>query len=1140
MRSKFITSLCSLVVLCCVASLTARAQDAAQSPTQPKKKPATASQTAKKPAATQNAKKSAATTTQTSKPTATKTTTAQAPAKPATTTAQAAAAKRLAAKKAAAKSAAAKNVEASGDAATEKNGSSDDAATKKDAAGDATKNVAGAAVVKKQAAPKPRAPKKTPVEADATKTAAETAETGAQSATETKPASEKKTASKKTATEKKTTAATGDAATTQTASPKTDAPKTEATPSKPGAASKSAKLQASKGQKEGEAKQETVAFDPAKEAELKAKLEEILKLPAWERIAELQDFLDQEMPDAVADRAAEHLVSSQAAYGDERLQAGDAARGVALFRQAVDDASDDMSDKLFFEVIAQLPANLVLRGQPVAAFELAHKIEPAAKGDAKRLLALAAFYLTAERPADASRLAARAVKLSPDLAAAHQALAAAERFSLRLDESVAEYARAAELDPKSVPARQSLADMRRATGKPEEALAIYRELLAADSTDRAARDGVVLSLFDAGKREEAERELEAALKESPRDLQLLAGAAYWYAAHGDQKRALELSGQAVQIEPRHPWAQVALARSLVANNLAADAERALRFARIYSHFPTLDYELASALAASGLYAEAADELAHTFSIKDDQIATQLAGRTDARAQNFVELLAPERRASFFAHDAADTDANARSLKGLLALHLALKSAETKEQRTAIESAAATAAKEFAAGDDAMRAFRQLYAAERLLRRGVASHTALELVEAAKGAVNAAIDTPQATVAVTADELRDMRADAINQGGTPSIPDLPRDILDSLLRGRIEELTGRALLDEGKNAEAVAALQRAVGVLPEKSLYWRNALWRLGTALAASGARQDALNTYIQSYDRDAPDAARLAVIEALYRRLNGSLSGLDVLLGAATLPTRQPAPAKSATVETAQPDATKTDATKTDETKRDEAKRDATKRDEAESKDAASKSAEVKGEEAKKVETKDAQTAQPSTPATDASTTPIPTVTPTPEPVATPNPTPAPTPDAETKHKKADEKDDKKVEEKKSDEKKADEKKADDVTPTSATNEHSAAEPSRTPRAAGECALSISSDVLSVNGGGSASVVATLDGEGDAAKITATTPNWSDIIVLREPSNSTAANSAKFTVTSISKSGGTFAVTIKSPCGAKQLTVTVK
>jgi hypothetical protein len=157
----------------------------------------------------------------------------------------------------------------------------------------------------------------------------------------------------------------------------------------------------------------------------------------------------------------------------------------------------------------------------------------------------------------------------------------------------------------------------------------------------------------------------------------------------------------------------------------------------------------------------------------------------------------------------------------------------------------------------MRAYRQLYAASRLLRHSIALGRVLELMDAARLDVEAAIDSPAATVATTADELRDVRANAIAQGGTPSVPTLPRNAISNILRGRIEELTGLALLGQGKTAEAVAALRRAVSVLPEKSLYWRMAQWRLGTALASSsGQERDALAAYIKSYNPQSPDPAR--------------------------------------------------------------------------------------------------------------------------------------------------------------------------------------------------------------------------------------------------------------------------------------------
>jgi hypothetical protein len=77
------------------------------------------------------------------------------------------------------------------------------------------------------------------------------------------------------------------------------------------------------------------------------------------------------------------------------------------------------------------------------------------------------------------------------------------------------------------------------------------------------------------------------------------------------------------------------------------------------------------LASIGLYDEAVVELKRSFSIKNGEIETKLAGRTAAHAATFTELLALERRAAIFQKTAADTEANSNILKGLLAFDAAL-------------------------------------------------------------------------------------------------------------------------------------------------------------------------------------------------------------------------------------------------------------------------------------------------------------------------------------------------------------------------------------------------------------------------------------------------------------------------------------
>jgi tetratricopeptide (TPR) repeat protein len=622
----------------------------------------------------------------------------------------------------------------------------------------------------------------------------------------------------------------------------------------------------------------------------KEQVEVTLSLKAEQRIEALTAFIAAHPKSAALPRANELLIVARAMFGDEKLQAGDVEGGLAQFRLAISSAPADMTDRLFIEVIARIPMNLFLRGQRAAAIEAAHQAEALAKLIPRRVLAVAEFYLATEDAAEANRLAELAVQLAPDSAASHQALGAARHIALRLEDAETEYARALALDPKSVTARLPLADLKRASGKHDEALALYREQLQANPKSKSARAGVVLSLLELGKKDEAEQELSSALadKEQAGNLPLLVGTAYWFLAHNDAARGLELAQGAVTLEPRYSWGQIAMARALVANRRPLEAERALRFVRQFSRFPTLDYELANVLASMGLYDEAAQELAHSFSIKDGQIETRLAGRNVAHAASFTELLAPERRAAIFQSSPADTDANAKILKALLALQTALdQPAANEDELTAI-------AKDFTAGDDAMRTYRQVYVAGRFVKKGVALSTAVDLTDAAISGVEAALSVPAATVAVQPDELADIRARALAAGGTPNIPDAPRSALSGILRGRMEDLAGVALFNLDKPADAATRLRRAVSVAPEGTPLWRSALWHLGSALEASGKSDQALLYYIKSYVAGAPDPARRAVIENVYKKVNGTLEGLDDKIGpgftTATAPTPTPSP----------------------------------------------------------------------------------------------------------------------------------------------------------------------------------------------------------------------------------------------------------
>ena len=604
-----------------------------------------------------------------------------------------------------------------------------------------------------------------------------------------------------------------------------------------------------------------------------------LTLPLEKRVAELKSFLDNNPESKSRGRATELLVSAHAGLGDDRLKKGDRVGGIQQLMLAITSAPVNPSERLFSGVISQIPLNLYLRGEGAAAATAARSIEAKFGNDPKQLLSVSGFYLGTEQGAEAVRVAEQVIKIAPNMAEAFQALGLGMQISLRLDEALAAYKRSLELDPKSMGARRSLADLNRALGKSQEALELYQQQLAAEPADKAARAGLVISLLDLGRKDEAKVELDKALATDPRNLALLAGVAYWYAAHNDMGSALTLGTQAIELEPRYIWSYVAVSRALVAQQKPLDAERALRFAQNYGRFPTLDYELASTLASAALYDEAAEVLLKSFSLKDDKIETRLAGRAPASGLTFLELLAPERRASVFQFTPADSESNARILKSLLVFATLINPGNGGSIN---EEVVTSAAKDFSSGDDNLRVYRQLFVAGHLLRKGIALPTVYELAQAARSSAEAGLGISSATIAVQAEEYREIRARAIASGATPRVPDAPRNLLSNLLRGRIEDISGWALYNQDKLSEASDHLKRAVNILPEKTPAWRSALWHLGAVLDRLDKKDEALGHYIKSYNAGDPDPIRRGVIEQLYRRINGSLDGLDERIGSAS------------------------------------------------------------------------------------------------------------------------------------------------------------------------------------------------------------------------------------------------------------------
>ncbi len=592
---------------------------------------------------------------------------------------------------------------------------------------------------------------------------------------------------------------------------------------------------------------------------------------AAERIAALQKFTEDYPKSKEKTRALELITGARAALADEKLRAGEKEAGIELFKLALRETPKPVSDKLFTEVLVQIPTSLFFRGAAAAAVDAAKVIEEKADGSAKQMLALATFYLGTENAAEAKRLANRAAELEPTLPAAYQTLGIANRLDFQFDESVAAYQKALELDQNSSVSKRSLAEMKRATGKPAEAVALYREITAKDANDAAAQTGLILALFEAENKTEAESEFAKSLEANPNNLFLLVGAAYWYAAHEQGARAIELAEKAVALEPRYTWARIALARGFLQQKRPFDAEKTLLAAKQYGDFPTLDYELAAARFQAGFYREAAEGLQKKFVIKDNLISTQLGGRVLHEAKSFTELLAAERRASIFQTQAADNAEIAERLKTLLDF--------SQKLETSTDEMTVAAADEFIKGDDKIKLHRQLFVANQLAQKRRALPKVLELTRAAVTQVDAGLDVPDAAALVLAEELYQSRRFAIARNELVIVPEVSRPTLLNIVRGRIEDLAGWALFQENKPAEAVTRLKRAVSVLPEKSSWWRSSMWRLGAAHESAGNFPDALDAYLKSYTNGEADRIKYGVIESVYVKVNGSADGLERKIG---------------------------------------------------------------------------------------------------------------------------------------------------------------------------------------------------------------------------------------------------------------------
>ena len=939
--------------------------------------------------------------------------------------------------------------------------------------------------------------------------------------TANKPTAAKLNPAKKAETAKKTNAS-------KTAAPKpkltktTAAKKPETTKSKNAKAAEKPKPTPKKAPDENESYEKAIAVTETGE-----------RIKALRKF--LKDFPKTEKRPGVSDM----LATIQLGLANEKLKANDAEGAAQLFVAAADDAPQPLSEPLFADFTGKILPAMFWGGQRIAAFDLAKTLEAKCSTSVPQLLGIANFYMGIENGSEARRVTADAIKLDPNSSAAYQTLGLANRIDFLLEDSVAAYAKALELDADSVSARRGLAEMKRSLGKADEAAALYAEILAKDADNLPARTGSILAMFEGGKRTEAEAELARSLEAAPGNVMLLSGVAYWYAAHNEGAKAIDYAQRAITTDPRFIWSHIALARGLMAERRPADAEKTLLAARRYGNFPTLEYEIASARVKAGFFREAAEELGKNFSIKDGVVSTKLGGRLMRESADLTTLIERERQASIFAPVAADTPENAAILKSLLEFTVQLSEKEAKSD------AVITAAEAFTSGSDDMRVHRLLFAAKELLSHKIAAEKAIELASAAVGKDDVGLEVPSPAAAILADELYDSRRLAATRDEYIRVPEIPRQTLSAILRGRIEEMNGWALYQTNRWPESAVRLKRAVSVLPTDSSWWRSSMWRLGASLEADGKDAEALDTYIRAYKAGQADAVKYSLVEAAYKRVNGNSEGLTATIGANPL---QPAP------ETVAAKTDPTPETKSAPTPEPTVAPSPT----PEATPSASPSPEVPKTEPTPETTPVVIKVEPTPETTpeikvEPSPSPIPvaaeatpTPTPTPEietkptqavPEPTPTPTPAgkdlfppviitiPPPTTVAKAEKA--------------EPKA-EPIAEQSPETSPTEVRPRVIEPKTDESQPPCVLTLSEDSITLDkNGGDLAVIVGSEEDMDLTDVKAIFDSSSDISVRREPITGIKGR-ALFVLRSISSKTGLYSVVFDLPCGKKTLRVTVR
>ncbi|HTG17619.1 MAG TPA: tetratricopeptide repeat protein [Blastocatellia bacterium] len=629
-----------------------------------------------------------------------------------------------------------------------------------------------------------------------------------------------------------------------------------------------------------------------------------------ERIKLLEKFLVSYRSSELEPEARQQLMREYSLKGEQALREANPQQAAQAFKSVFRNAPFIITDKIFSQYIFPLPIAMNAFGYRAESVDLMRTFESRFQDQPNRLVEIGFFYVQIEAPFEAVRLLERAVQLAPNDHRAHNSLGTAYLISLRLDDAATEFQKALELDARDEYANLNLGHLARASGEYERAVGFYRKQLTLKSDDAEAHGGLGIALLASGRDEEAAPEIKRAMELAPGDYRFMTQLAVFYTTRKKPALARPLIEKAIRVERRYAWAFIAKAEVDLLENKYGDALSTMLAAQSQASFATLTFELAKSLMTVDGYDQATEVMNRSFKINEDgEFETLLGGAIKARSPRLDLLLERERQAALFLSDHPTTSLQYRLAEALVKIDYYSKTAVAARKPAPAKTAATrgkagrskAAARETAADDDESQALSRprrvsggpLASAELSagsdaglpgvpeLMRAITSFTTLDdgrqvfrMVWAARKltgsgiALDAAVQLSQRAIAM---------ADAATEpaGSMRDAPLLEREGRRLVFLGRAFDALGWAQFKKGDTRGAVANLLKSVETYPP-SLEKKAAIWHLAVAMEETGDERRALDLYIASYDAEMPTSSvRRAQIESLYRKLNGSLAGLE-------------------------------------------------------------------------------------------------------------------------------------------------------------------------------------------------------------------------------------------------------------------------